>query len=723
MSDVTEDAWTTKTAAFSNVTLTGNNGRVVVYFNLTDLYVDNIKVYAVYPLEGKSRLIDGDKVFTVDEGTALPMPETEGFNAWKNGDGDLWFAGAPVPEGETLTSCYFPPKYDAQYGELIYFEAFDDNSWSNGYSIGTNAYMYGEGCTIDVGDGYGIGGSATTLIIDNTYLSTLSDVTIFMDVKKAPGSAATGVSIWGDFGGSWPKFSVSDVTEDAWTTKTATFSNVTLTRNNGRVVVYFNLTGLYADNIKVYATYSVADRVRLAQNNDAALYDVTGETFTFPEIDDTALNAWECKDAGIVFAPGETAAKADVLGNTFVAVKAMVYVDETLGELIYFEDFSDNSWSNGYTIGTNAYMYGEGCTIEMGDGYGIGNSPIALIIDNTYLTAASKATLFVDVKKTPGSTATGVDIWGDWGEAWPKFSVTDVTEDAWTTKKAEYSNVSISGNNGRIVLYLGMKGVYADNFYLYAVYNHATGARFVESKFAPSTVVVPDGETYTFASPKNLMYNAWTDGTNVYLAGSNIAASEIIGKLYYPTVVDYNDYAPETQDGVEFRLNGNSAKNGIRFKAAIAPSKKEDLSEMGFIAARSDVLSDMEAELTFDLSGEGTVYVKGVAYDKNGTNIIYGTTDDGSAEVFTAVCVGIDTTNKAHVTSELSVRPYAVLEIAEGNTITVYGDVKCASYYSVASALKTAADAGDETSVSLYNSASYNGGNYIDDIIAVATAE
>ena len=78
--------------------------------------------------------------------------------------------------------------YDPTYGELIYFEDFSDNSWSNGYSIGSNAYMYGEGCTIDVGDGYGIGGSATTLIIDNTYLSTLSDVTIFMDVKKAPGS-------------------------------------------------------------------------------------------------------------------------------------------------------------------------------------------------------------------------------------------------------------------------------------------------------------------------------------------------------------------------------------------------------------------------------------------------------------------------------------------------------------------------------------------------------
>ena len=219
------------------------------------------------------------------------------------------------------------------------------------------------------------------------------------------------------------------------------------------------------------------------------------------------------------------------------------------------------------------------------------------------------------------------------------------------------------------------------------------------------------------------MYNAWTDGEKTYLAGSKIASSEIIGKLYYPVAVAYAEYTPKTEDTVEFRVNGNSSKNGIRFKASIAPSKKEAAAEMGFIAARADVLSDMGEELTLDLPAEGTVFVRGVAYDKNGKNIIYGVNDDGTAEIFTAVCVGLDITNKAHVTTELSARPYMTVSISEGNDITVYGEVKTASYYGVANALKTAVDNGDEAAKTLYEGAAYEGGNYIDDIITTATAE
>lgn len=732
VADVTEDAWTTKTATFSNVTLTRNNGRVVAYFNLTGLYADNIKIYADYPLEGKSRLIEGDKVFTVDKGTALPMPETEGLNAWKNANGDLWFAGAFAPEGETLSPCYSPIKYHAQYGELLYYEDFEDNSQSNAYNpIGANGFIWTGGTVVDnpVGSGKAFISSETytQLNLDGNYGLDAKDITIlvdFLNYDNVAGSAP--LYLYDNWLDPWDYWAADSFSSTEWKTHTGKKTlNKLIGKSNGASTIqaYFGGKGKYVDNIRIYVNHSVSDKVRLAQNNDSVLYSVEGDTFTFPEISNASANAWECKDAGLVFAPGDSAAKADVLGKTFVAVKATVYIDENKGELIYLENFDDNTWDRGYSIGTNAYMYGEGCTLEMGDGYGVGNSPIALIVDNTYLTTLSKVTVNMDVKKTSGSTATGVNIWGDFGEKWPVFSVSDVTENAWTAKTGNFSNVTLTRNNGRIVVYIGAKQLYIDNVALYAVYNHPTGARFVETKFAPSTVVVPDGDTYTFASPKNLMYNAWTDGEKTYLAGSKIASSEIIGKLYYPVAVAYAEYTPKTEDTVEFRVNGNSAKNGIRFKASIAPSKKEAATEMGFIAARADVLSDMGEELTLDLPAEGTVFVRGVAYDKNGKNIIYGVNDDGTAEIFTAVCVGLDITNKAHVTTELSARPYMTVSISDGDAITVYGEVKTASYYSVANALKTAADNGDEAAKALYESADYEGGNYIDDIITTATAE
>ena len=322
-----------------------------------------------------------------------------------------------------------------------------------------------------------------------------------------------------------------------------------------------------------------------------------------------------------------------------------------------------------------------------------------------------------DYKFVEGKTKTTTDIWGSgidvWGTALPGGSETE-----WTTFKKTCSNASF---NQYTEICFNTKDLYIDNIMVYAIYNHATGARFVESVFAPSAVVVPEGDIYTFASPKNLMYNAWTDGEKTYLAGSKIAASDIVGKLYYPTVVEYAGYIPETDEAVEFRVSGNSANNGIRFKAVISPAKKADAKEMGFIAARADVLEDMEAELNFDLPAEGTVFLRGIAYNSD-TNIIFGENEYGD-EIFTAVCKGVDITDKTQVTTRLSVRPYMIIGMSDGNNITVYGDVNTASYYDVANALKTAADNGDADAKSLYEGASYGAGNYIDDIIATATAE
>lgn len=725
-SDISKTEWTTKT--YNTVKeFTFTKDVAVVNFGGKGLYVDNIRVYCQYDLKDKAILVENDEARTIAITEKLPAPADKALNAWKNTDGKVWFAGAGVPAGETLYPCYSPIKYHTQYGELVYYEDFEDGSQSDAYNpVYANGFIWTGGTVVDnpIGSGKVFVSSETytQLNLDGVYGFDAKDITIcvdFLNYDNVSGSAP--LYLYDNWLDPWDYWTADSFSSTEWKTHTGKKTlNKLIGKSNGASTIqaYFGGKGKYVDNIRIYVNHSVADKVRLAQSGDSVLYEVEGDVFTFPAIDDSSLNAWECKDAGLVFAPGEKASKADVLGKTFVAVQAMVYIDETLGELILLENFDDGTWDRCYTIGTNAFAYSNGGIAPSGD-YGIGKYPTVFQLDNLGISAASKITVSYDYKFAPGKTKTTTDIWGSGLNAWGIALPSGGSETEWTKFSKTLSNASF-GQYTEICL--GLADLYVDNVAVYAVYNHSTGARFVESKFAPSTVVVPEGDTYTFGAPKNLMYNAWTDGEKTYLAGSKIAASDIVGKLYYPTVVEYAGYIPETEENIEFRVNGNSTKNGIRFKASIAPSKKADASEMGFIVARADVLADMEAELNFDLPAEGTVFLRGVAYDKD-SNIIFGENDNGD-EIFTAVCTGIDITSKTQVTTELSARPYMTISVSDGDAITVYGEVKTASYYSVANALKNAADNGDAEATALYSSAAYGeNGNYIDDIINVAEAE
>ncbi|MBQ8758752.1 MAG: hypothetical protein IJZ20_03570, partial [Clostridia bacterium] len=227
-----------------------------------------------------------------------------------------------------------------------------------------------------------------------------------------------------------------------------------------------------------------------------------------------------------------------------------------------------------------------------------------------------------------------------------------------------------------------------------------------------SKITAPSGKIFAYWQDQN--GNKFYNNIVVPTPGEDLVLTAVYE--------DTSNYAPQTEPGSEMRLSSNTATNGIRFKASIAPSKKAESDEIGFIVARKDILDYLGADLTFDLTAdgvenaEGTLFAKGVAYDKaTGKDIVYGTTDDG-AEIFTAVCVGINIENEAQVRSVLVARPYAKLTV-NGNAVTVYGTANSASLAQVAVDLKTAADNGDADALAAYEGAQ----TYIDTVIATGS--
>ena len=168
---------------------------------------------------------------------------------------------------------------------------------------------------------------------------------------------------------------------------------------------------------------------------------------------------------------------------------------------------------------------------------------------------------------------------------------------------------------------------------------------------------------------------------------------------------------PEMISTTEIKGTGDS--NGIRFKSTIKPSIKENLDEFGFLATREVLLPVLDADagtrdynaLTFahKVRGQNADYfVKGVAYDADGSiDVVNSATNEGDI-VYTAVLSGIPIDNK---NEKMVVRPYAKYEIG-GNAVTIYGSAVSGSLYETAKAVKDAA--GEEYT---------NNKTYIDSIV------
>lgn len=192
--------------------------------------------------------------------------------------------------------------------------------------------------------------------------------------------------------------------------------------------------------------------------------------------------------------------------------------------------------------------------------------------------------------------------------------------------------------------------------------------------YMPNNRVTVDGKlidltgktTYTFAMPAD-GFNAYSDGTNTYLAGTAYALADVNGKTFTSVSVA----KPTTDDSTEVKTNG------IRFTASVSTALRTNATEYGFIAARSSVLG--ESELTFDFNNPdySTSYVHAAAYDES-TDIYTEKTDD--AVSFAGIVTGVDFSKDEFKNEVITVRAYAKLKSAGDKAIYSYGAAVSSSY-------------------------------------------
>lgn len=130
----------------------------------------------------------------------------------------------------------------------------------------------------------------------------------------------------------------------------------------------------------------------------------------------------------------------------------------------------------------------------------------------------------------------------------------------------------------------------------------------------------------------------------------------------------------------------NSGNVSIRFRSSVLKEQRNASVEYGFLVARTAVLEQNNAELTFDLAS--SLYISSAAYrPSEGIDII--SSQDETSVYFTALLTGLTPTNYV---SYLTVRPYIIYSI-DGDNVVVYGDAYSDSIYRTA---KRISEAGGE---------------------------
>jgi len=599
---------------------------------------------------------------------------------------------------------------------------------------------------------------ASTFAVYDVFCTQFDGVT-----KKAYGDGYSRDLKIGDLGNSteWKKLSTTAVTV---TDSTAGFTRVG-----------FSGTGSSANNIHVssVAVYVKPSNALWLDNGKGVLeYVIASEdTYTFADTyNGKAVAEWT--DGTSIYAAGQTVALSEVAGKVFEpAAFAPMYdeYDEELGQLVYFTNFDSKLSHTNYAAVSAAHLdtavsvcYGRYASATKRCGTALGCGICFNGWSHEMVVTSDNENGFAYADGTPvlGDVTLVADIYSEKGAGFNVFSLYSTTfGDSTSTKYGNgYRSSSVAGNIGAATAdwktiksetvtvtdettgfnrigFSSEQGSANSAYYsAVALYVKPSNALWLTDENGENReYVVVAEDSYTFAAPENTELNAWADNYgNFYNAGTIYALSAVAGKTFKPVYVnEYADYAPENEMTVEMRATSDTAKNGIRFKASIYPSKAKAAKEFGFITARGDVLEALDVELTFDLTAEnvenaeGTLFLRGVAYNKaDGTNIIYGSNNDG-ADVYTAVCIGLDIKNKAQITTKIVARPYAILDI-DGSEIIVYGESYGASYAEAAAALKAAADNGDENALAAYSRAVYeeNGEtkNYIDVIIENANS-
>ncbi len=224
--------------------------------------------------------------------------------------------------------------YSDAYGELIYFEDFEDGSTANAYAtMGGDAFIWTAGNVVDnpVGEGKAFISTAGYLQFKITGNRTIDSTAVTLSADILNYDSATThiqVAILNDWLDPWDYWTNDKISKTQWTTKSVTVTkNVPLIpadASGGNLLFYLGGNGMYFDNIKVYAKYDLGNNIRLIDNG-ISVTEVTGDTFTFPEFKTATKNFW-VDEEGNQYMAGESIAASECIGKTYTA-KSIDFVE------------------------------------------------------------------------------------------------------------------------------------------------------------------------------------------------------------------------------------------------------------------------------------------------------------------------------------------------------------------------------------------------------------
>ncbi len=502
-------------------------------------------------------------------------------------------------------------------------------------------------------------------------------------------------------------------------------SNIRIGRRDNTGGVSEPATPIYFDNLRIYILPDNA--FWLASNESGANREfkvIPDSGFTFPdEWDGKPVEAWiDCKDENTVLEPGTTYTTDLLVQKTFYpvfdesaqSVSAPAAYDETYGQLVWFDNFSDNTGFENmanlkkadYMLDTDKTDYNGYTAIKAYNNNKIlSTSAFEVQKDGeswTYTNGkplSGKATFFADLMAggtaigflpaVYNQTLAGSRVEGD--KTWYSFNksaycvlwsagVTPTVDDWNTYYSAPITLKSDDEHFGFLARSINTS--YARAMGVYIVPDNALWLVDTAGENREFVFANEDNETYTFPKEfKGAAVAAWTCGTDAYNAGTVCKIANVAGKTWKACASENVNVT--FTDEISVRTSGPS---GIRYRAALDAKTcaNPNLTEIGFMATReAHFTNQFVTEDNFTLDNEKSqnkafCTVVSISSDKMDN---YLTPDPATQNsYFNAVVVGVP---DANLKEKIYLRAYAVC-----GGVKYYSNVKAQSIYEAAKTVK-----------------------------------
>lgn len=321
-------------------------------------------------------------------------------------------AGTSLPDGIST--------YDENYGELVYFEDFEDGSLKSAYTTLPGSYIeyWSKGEFVDnpVGKGKAFINTSDYLqfMIGGDYSTAVTKVTFMVDLLNY-GEIGSNIPVnfMDSWLSPWEYWKIADISKTEWTTKTVT-QDVSCNATNKNMRFYFGGKGIYVDNVRVYL-----------KKNEVGL-------------------------------PSDVPA-----------------VDETYGTLVYYENFDDGSKGRAYfsdsKMQPNLWTSGEivNDPAKAGKAYKNTADYLQFQIAGDWSLDCTKVTLMLDILNPDGvSGSVPVNFMDNWLSPWDYWKNSEFSKTVWTTKTVT-KDISCTASKSNMLFYFGGKGMYFDNIKVY----------------------------------------------------------------------------------------------------------------------------------------------------------------------------------------------------------------------------------------------------------------